>query len=116
MKYILYIDYTGEHEYKTRESIDYRIMQAKTIEEAIAEADRTFYKEGGDSEVYLMRILKRVSRGRAEKYEATMMRRSRGWKLNDETEHPHDVWLNGSCICSKSGEYYHVLHWMKESA
>lgn len=117
MKYILYIDYTGEHESRTRKSTDYRLMKAKTIEEAIAEADSTFYKEGGDSEVYLMRILKRVSYGRVEKYEAAMVRRSHGWKLNDETEWRHDVWYDSGVVYLKDkGGYYHLLHRVKESA
>lgn len=109
MKYLLYIDYTGSHEMRTRESVAYRHMDASTIEEAISEADRVYYKEGGSNEVYLLRILKRVTHGKTEKYKATMMRRTLGWKLNDETEFPHDVYLsmNGDVMSKDScGNYW----------
>ena len=55
MKYILYIDYCAG----SKKEFEYRDLQAKSIEEAIEEAEKNILKAGAIGEVYLARIMKR---------------------------------------------------------
>lgn len=86
MKYILYIDYNASYKPMTSE---YRTLNAKTIGEAIIEADAIHDQKT----MYLIRIMEK--RGKIEKvesdvkaqtYTAIMEKRSTKWAVA-ETEH-----------------------------
>lgn len=84
MKYVLYIDYRAS--YKPMYS-EYRPMNAKTMAEAVIEADATH-----DSEtMYLIQIMektgkvKKVGGGvRAQTYKAIMEKRSTKWAAREQ--------------------------------
>ena len=84
MKYILYIDYSDKPM-----TYEYRALNAKTIAEAIIEADEIHDQKT----MYLIRIMEK--RGKIEKverdvkaqeYTAIMEKRSTKWAV-EETEH-----------------------------
>lgn len=84
MKYVLYIDYRASYKPLTSE---YRKLEAKTLSEAILEADAQYNPDT----MYLMRIM--VKAGKAEKvesdikrtaYRAKLERRTRWTETNDE--------------------------------
>ena len=86
MKYTLYIDYKASvASWKDTNSYKYISMDAKNLEEAIAEADSLW-----NDSIYLMRIMKKEGKiGRAdgakfETYKAILCRRSYGWHRNTE--------------------------------
>lgn len=86
MEFVLYVDYRCEYKPMTAE---YFPMEAKTIEDAIIEADA---KHNSDT-MYLIRIMKKVGhvelveRGiRVQCYEACMEKRSTRWN-KAETKH-----------------------------
>lgn len=85
MKYVLYIDYRASYKPLTSE---YRKLEAKTLSEAILEADTQY----NPNTMYLMRIM--VKAGKAEKiesdvkctpYRAEYERRTRWTEI--DTEH-----------------------------
>lgn len=86
MKYVLYIDYRAAYKPMTSE---YRPMNAKTIADAIIEADAAH-----DSEtMYLIRIMEKSGRAekvesdiKAQTYKAIMEKRSTKWAA-EEQEH-----------------------------
>lgn len=94
MKYVLYIDYTydGKRKLKKSDGVEYIQMAAKTIEEAIEEADGLWLQLNENKldtyNVYLMRIM--VKDGRTtcdhgiytEPYRGTMCKRLCGWQRN----------------------------------
>ena len=65
MKYILYIDYSASYKPMTSE---YRKLEAKTLSDAILEADAQYNPDT----MYLMRIM--VKDGKAEKVESDIKR------------------------------------------
>lgn len=79
MKFALYIDYK-------KNGLDYRVMEAKTLEEAIEEAEKLWNSE----EHFLMRIMKKVGKiekeddFKVETFKAVLCKRSHGWHLNNE--------------------------------
>ncbi len=81
MKYALYIDY----KVNSSKAYEYRTMNAKTLEEAIEEADNINYDN-----IYLMRIMKQIGKSvkvndwREMLFEAIMCKRSNGWHRNTE--------------------------------
>ena len=103
MKFVLYIDYKAMLTNANNERFSYTAMTAKTLEEAIAEADKLW-----DAGIYLMRIMKKTSKGNAkygvDTYEAVLCRRSYGWHLNnkDNSENHHAV----NHFKTKYGEWF----------
>lgn len=88
MKYVLYIDYRAS--YKPLYS-EYRPMNAKTITEAIIEADAIHDPET----MYLIQIMEKTGKVekvgggvKAQAYKAFMEKRSTKWTAR---EHPHSV-------------------------
>lgn len=86
MKYILYIDYRASYKPLTSE---YRAMTAKTMAEAIIEADAIHNRET----MYLIRIMEKSSKVekvesdvKAQTYTAIMEKRSTKWAAA-ETNH-----------------------------
>ena len=84
MKYVLYIDYRASYKPLTSE---YRKLEAKTLSNAILEADQQYNPDT----MYLMRIM--VKAGKAEKvesdikcaeYRAKLERRTRWTETNAE--------------------------------
>lgn len=101
MKYVLYIDYRAS--YKPMYS-EYRPMNAKTIAEAIIEADAIHDPET----MYLIRIMEKT--GKVEKveggvkvqaYKAFMEKRSTKWAAQ---EHPHSV----NHFAAKFGDWFEI--------
>ena len=84
MKYVLYIDYRAS--YKPMYS-EYRLMNAKTMAEAVIEADATH-----DSEtMYLIQIMEKTGKVekvgggvRAQTYKAIMEKRSTKWAAREQ--------------------------------
>lgn len=96
MKYMLYIDYRSSH------TVKYRPLTAKTIEEAIMEADTIHDIET----MYLIQIMKKngkvekvESDVKAQAYTAIMEKRSSKWTL---VEHEHNV----KHYVAKYGEWF----------
>lgn len=97
MKYTLYIDYKKGGKY------EYISMNAKTLEDAIEEADKVWNEKA--ETIYLARIMNKVGkietpeRGiKQETYEAYICRRSNGWHRNiienSENYHAaHKTWF-----------------------
>ena len=88
MKYVIYIDYRASYKPLTAE---YRPLTAKTIEEAIMEADAIHNSDT----MYLIQIMKKngkvekvESDVKAQTYTAIMEKRSSKWTL---AEHEHNV-------------------------
>lgn len=65
MKYVLYIDYSASYKPMTSE---YRKLEAKTLSDAILEADAQYNQDT----IYLMHIM--VKAGKAEKVESDIKR------------------------------------------
>lgn len=93
MKFALYIDYKTKN---NQSRYEYKVLEAKTLEEAIAEAEN----EWNDT-IYLAQIMKKVgkiekveSNIKQETFEAILCKRSNGWHLND----------------TKNGESKHFAH------
>lgn len=78
-KYTLYIDY------KKTYSFHYETLEAKTLEEAIKEADKKM-----SNEIYLMRVMEKTgniernSGRKCTKYKAIICNRGNGWHINDK--------------------------------
>ena len=103
MKYVLYIDYTydGGKKLQKESGIEYIQMDAKTIEEAIEEADALWLELNENKldayNVYLMRIMVKdgkitCNHGKyTEPYRGVMCKRLCGWlrntKQNGENNH-----------------------------
>lgn len=86
MKYVLYIDYSASYKPMTSE---YRKLEAKTLSDAILEADTQYNQDT----IYLMRIM--VKTGKTEKvesnikcteYHAELERRTR-WAKTERINH-----------------------------
>lgn len=84
MKYLIYIDYMSG----AKKSYEYKVMNAKSLENAINEADEII--KASNDPIYLTRIMKkigkveRIDNYKAETYEAILCRRSNGWHRNTE--------------------------------
>ena len=76
MKYVLYIDYSASYKPMTSE---YRKLEAKTLSEAILEADAQYNPDT----MYLMRIMAKA--GKAEKVESDIKRTAYCAKLERRT-------------------------------
>lgn len=76
MKYVLYIDYRAN--YKPLAS-EYRKLEAKTLSDAILEADAQYNQDT----IYLMRIM--VKAGKVEKVESNIKRTTYRAKLERRT-------------------------------
>ena len=76
MKYILYIDYSASYKPMTSE---YRKLEAKTLSDAILEADAQY----NQNTMYLMRIM--VKDGKVEKVESDIKRTAYRAKLERRT-------------------------------
>ena len=100
-KFVLYFDFESPY------SFDYQPMEAKTIEVAIEEADKKWYKTNKDKPVYLVRIMKKVGKtvksqtdgNSYETYEAILCKRSTYWHKNikENCEERHTIlkcWRN----------------------
>ena len=83
MKYILYTDYCAGQ----NKQYEYRELSAKTLLEAIGEADKI--RKSDPLEIYLTRIMeyhsteKEEGCSKKEIYRAVLCERSHGWHLND---------------------------------
>ena len=102
MKYILYIDYKTEYKPLTSE---YRKLNAKTIDEAIIEADAIHSEKA----MYLIKIMEKdgkmeqVEKGiKAQKYTAIMEKRTK-WK-RPESDHNASLFIN-----TNAGEWITIL-------
>ena len=86
MKFVLYRDFTAGH----ADSYAYDVMEAKTLEDAIEEADRIWRRE--ENTLYLIRIMRTESRSwkeegwRVQNIRAILCKRSAkgGWHKNTE--------------------------------
>ena len=76
MKYVLYVDYRASYKPLTSE---YRKLEAKTLSEAILEADEQYNPDT----MYLMRIM--VKDGKTEKVESDIKRTAYRAKLERRT-------------------------------
>ena len=102
MKYLVYIDYRTSHKPL---AFEYRVLDARTISEAIVEADRIW----DDKTMYLAQVMEK--RGRAEKvesdikaltYAAILEKRSTSWAI---PERNHAV----KHFVSKYGEWFETV-------
>lgn len=96
MKYVIYIDYSANYKPMTAE---YRPLVAKTIEEAVIEADTIHNPDT----MYLIRIMKKngkvekVGGGvKAQTYTAIMEKRSTRWAA-EEIEHSVRHYVSKFC-------------------
>lgn len=107
VNYVLYIDYkagTGEPGYL------YVSLKAKTLLEAIAEADKW-----SRIDIYLMRIMEKDGRSeidqlawRKQIYTAILCRRSSGWHLNttEYSEQTHKVYRYYKTVDDRHYEWF----------
>ena len=102
MKYIIYIDYSASYKSMTAE---YRPLSAKTIEEAVMEADAIHNPDT----MYLVRIMKKVGKVlkvesdvKAQTYTAIMEKRSTKWRRLDR-EH------NAKHYITKFSDWYETI-------
>lgn len=102
MKYVLYIDYSASYKPMTSE---YRKLEAKTLSDAILEADEQY----NPITMYLMRIM--VKAGKAEKiesnikcteYRAKLERRTR-WTETERIDHSVGYYK------SSFGEWFEIM-------
>lgn len=101
MRYVLYIDYRAS--YKPMYS-EYRPMDAKTMAEAVIEADATH----DPSTMYLIRIMEKTGKPekvesdiKAQAYKAILEKRSTKWTVN-EREHIAKHFI------AKFGDWYDI--------
>lgn len=104
MKFVLYIDYKAE--YKPM-YCEYKTMNAKTLEDAIEEADKAW-----NENVYLARIMKKEGKTErkdgcsVEKFNAVLCRRSFGWHRNtrENGESAHSA----NRYAAKYGDWFEI--------
>lgn len=87
MKYVLYIDYKAS--YKPM-SWEYKPLEAKTVEDAIIEADQIHNLDT----MYLIRIMKKVGKvdktegkAKTQEYKSFLEKRSTKWARLEGTDH-----------------------------
>ena len=102
MKYVLYIDYSASYKPMTSE---YRKLEAKTLSDAILEADEQYNPDT----MYLMRIM--VKDGKTEKVESDIKRIAYRAELERRTRWAKTEHLDHSVGYYKApfGEWFEIM-------
>lgn len=101
MKYVLYIDYRTNYKPLTSE---YRKLEAKTLIDAILEADKQYNPDT----IYLMRIM--VKDGKSEKVESDIKRTAYHAKLERRTRWTKtDVWHVVGYYKAPFAEWFEII-------
>ena len=106
-KFVVYVDYKSYYR-KYGFKFEYVPLNAKSIIEAIAEADMMW-----NEKIYRIRIMKKFGKigkegdYKTQKYKAILCRRSYGWYPNTEEYYEHEHFVER--YYNKDREYYEML-------